>query len=96
MVCRPFGARLSSEPMLTYCQLDRKLHISVEFYLKFKYFIQGYALENVCEMEVILPRPQCVKPVCISYDIYYMDIYRSENNTEPGDPCVYSKWLRMD
>ena len=38
MVCRLFGAKPLSEPMLPYCQLDAKEHSSVKFYLKFKSF----------------------------------------------------------
>ena len=34
MACRLFGAKPLSEPMLPYCQLDPKEHISVKFYLK--------------------------------------------------------------
>ena len=53
-----FGTKPISEPMLPYCQLDPKEHISVKFYLKFKTFIQENALENtVCEMAVILFLP---------------------------------------
>ena len=32
------GAKPSFEPMLTYCQLDPKEHISIRFYMRFKYF----------------------------------------------------------
>ena len=38
MACGLDGAQPLSEPMLTYCQLDPKQHISMKFYLKFKYF----------------------------------------------------------
>ena len=38
MACRLDGTKPLSEPMLTYCQLDPKEHISMKFYLKFKYF----------------------------------------------------------
>ena len=38
MVCRLNGAKPLSEPVLTYCQLNPKEHISMEFYLEFKYF----------------------------------------------------------
>ena len=43
MACRlngrpAHGAKPLSEPVLTYCQLDPKEHISMKFYLKFKYF----------------------------------------------------------
>ena len=49
MACCLFGNKLLSEPMLPYCQLDPKDHISVKFYLKV--FIQENALENVvCKM----------------------------------------------
>ena len=61
MACRLFGAKPLSRPMLPYCQLDPKEHISVIFYVKFKVFIQGNALKNVvCEMVAIFSRSQCV------------------------------------
>ena len=60
MACHLFGAKPLSEPMLLYCQLDHKEHISVEFYLKV--FTQENALENVvCEKAAILSRPRYVK-----------------------------------
>ena len=37
-VCRLFGAKPLSEPMLPYCQLHPAEHISVKFYIKFKRF----------------------------------------------------------
>ena len=36
MACRLFDAKPLSEPMLPYCQLDPKEHISIKFHLKFK------------------------------------------------------------
>ena len=38
MTCRLNGTKPLSEPMLTYCQLDLKEHISMKFYLKFNFF----------------------------------------------------------
>ena len=38
MACRLNGAKPLSELVLTYCQLDPKEHISMIFYLNFKYF----------------------------------------------------------
>ena len=38
MVCLVDGAKPLSEPMMIYCQLDHKEHISMKSYLKFKYF----------------------------------------------------------
>ena len=38
MACRLDGTKPLSEPMLTYYQLDPEEHISMKFYLKFKYF----------------------------------------------------------
>ena len=38
MAWRRPGDKPLSEPMLTYCQLGSKEHISMKFYLKFKYF----------------------------------------------------------
>ena len=37
-LCRLFSTKPSSEPMLTYCQLDPKEDISMKFYLQFKSF----------------------------------------------------------
>ena len=38
MACRLEGCKPLFEPMLTYCQLDFNEYISMNFYLKFKYF----------------------------------------------------------
>ena len=38
MACRLISTKPLSEPMLIYCQLDPKEHISMKFYLKFKHF----------------------------------------------------------
>ena len=46
-------AKPLSEPVLIYCQLDPKEHISMKFYLKFKYF---HSWKCVCEMAPILSR----------------------------------------
>ena len=61
MVCRLFGAKPLSQPMLLYCHLDPKKHISGKFYsINSKGLIQENALENVvCKMAAILSRPQC-------------------------------------
>ena len=53
MVCRLFGDKPLSEPMLPYCQLGRKEHISVKFIQNSIY--QENALENNC-------RPFCLGP----------------------------------
>ena len=42
----------SYDPMLTYCQLDPKEHISIKFYLKFKNFIQDNAVWKCCLQNV--------------------------------------------
>ena len=49
MACRLFCAKPSSEPMLPHCRLDPKEHVSMKFHLKFKFFIQGNAL-NICRL----------------------------------------------
>ena len=55
MVCRLFGAKPLSEPMMTYCQLDHKEHISIKYHLNSKVFIQENSFENIlCEMATIL------------------------------------------
>ena len=41
VVCRLFGTKPLSEPILPYCQLDIKKHISLKLYLKFKNFHAG-------------------------------------------------------
>ena len=62
MACHMFGAKPLSEPMLPYCQLDPKEHISVKFPLKFKSFHSINPLKMLsCEMSAILSRPQYVK-----------------------------------
>ena len=62
MACRLFRAKPSSQPMLTYCQLHSKEHISVFFfYWKSKVLIQWNAFQHVaCKVAAILCRPQCV------------------------------------
>ena len=74
MACRQYGAKPLSEPVLPYCQLDLKEYISVKFYLKFKVFIQGNALQYVvCEMAAILSPPQCVIDIWCTfiYIVFY-------------------------
>ena len=59
MACRPVGAKTLSKPMLPYCQLEPKEHISIISHAKFKSFHSKNPLENmVCEMASILSRPQ--------------------------------------
>ena len=38
MACRLFGTQPLFEPMMAYCQLDPKEHVSVMYHLKFKSF----------------------------------------------------------
>ena len=55
MACYLFGTKPLSEPMLPYCQLDRKEHILVKFYVKFTSFYSRKCIENVVwEMSAIL------------------------------------------
>ena len=69
MARRLFGGKPLSEPMLPYCRLDPKEHISQWNFIKnSKVFVQENALQHVvCEMAAILSRPQCVKDVFISH-----------------------------
>ena len=61
MACHLFAAKPLSEPMLKYCQLDPWEQILVKFTRNLNISIQENAFENaVCEIAVILPRPQCV------------------------------------
>ena len=51
MACRLDSTKPLSKPVLTYCQLEPKEHISMKFYLKFKYFhsikyVWTYRLRN--------------------------------------------------
>ena len=57
MACRLFGAKPLSEPMLPYCQLDPKEHISVKFCLKLRSFHS-----RKCTGKCRLPkgRPSCL------------------------------------
>ena len=51
MACRLDGAKPLSEPMLTYCELDPKEHISMKFYFESNIFIEENSCEHVvCEM----------------------------------------------
>ena len=66
MACRLFGAKPLSEPMLPYCQLDPREHISLKFVWNSKVFIKGNAVQNVVyETAAILSRPQCVKSLTV-------------------------------
>ena len=47
MACRLFGDNSLSEPMMVYCQLDHKEHISMKIYLKFNVIVQENAFEYV-------------------------------------------------
>ena len=59
--CCLFGAKPLFEPMLAYCLLDHKKHISTKFYLKIEIAIWENALKIfICQMSAILTRPQCV------------------------------------
>ena len=58
------GAKPLSEPMLPYCQLDPKEHISVKLKLRFIHFQLGKCILN-CHLQIaaILSWPQCVRRV---------------------------------
>ena len=47
MVCRLFGDNPLSEPVMVYCELDPKEHISIKFIWNLKVFIQENAFEDV-------------------------------------------------
>ena len=65
MACRLFGAKPLPEPILPYCQLDPKEHISVNFDSKYELFIDQNALENVVwEMAAILFRGDELNAFC--------------------------------
>ena len=60
MASRLIGAKPLPEPMLLYCQLDPKEHMSAKCCLISKVFIHEIAFENtVSEMAVVLSGPQC-------------------------------------
>ena len=48
MACRLDGTKPLSEPMVTYCQLEPKEHISMKFYLKFIYFHSRKCIWTCC------------------------------------------------
>ena len=57
MACRRNDTKPLSEPVLTYCQLDPKEHISMNFIRNSNIFIQENMFENVvCQMVAILSR----------------------------------------
>ena len=81
MACRLDGDKLLSEPMLTYCQLDPKEHISMKFCLKFKYFVQENAFEHVVpEMVAILTQEDHIWLPPISWHIIREGASRSAYN----------------
>ena len=48
MACRLFSAKPLSEPMLPYCQLDFREHISMKFHFRFKTFHSGKYTWKCC------------------------------------------------
>ena len=48
MACRLLAGNPLSEPMIVYCQLDQKEHISMKFYLKFKSFRSRKCIWKCC------------------------------------------------
>ena len=66
MACRLDSAKPLSEPMLSYCQLHPKEHISMKFYFNSNIFIQENVSDHVvCEMAVIWPRGRWVN--CLAW-----------------------------
>ena len=65
MACRMFGTKPLCEPMLPYCQLDPKEHISMKFYSKFKIFIHGNTPNMSAKRQ----------PFCLSVFIDYCDLH---------------------
>ena len=90
MACRLDGTKPLPEPMLTYCQLEPKEHLSVKFYLKFKYLYSRNAFEHVCKMATILSRGRSVNVgtaleslVLVSYILLLLCVFLS-SSTEGG------------
>ena len=90
MACRLDGTKPLPEPMLTYCQLEPKEHISVKFYLKFKYLYSRNAFEHVCKMAAILSRGRSVNVgtaleslIFVSYFLLLLFVFLS-SSTEGG------------
>ena len=48
IACHLFGAKPLSEPMLAYCQLDPKEHVSIKFCLKIKSFHSEKCIWKCC------------------------------------------------
>ena len=70
MACRLIGAKPLSAPMLIYRLSDPLEQISMKFKSKLEIFYSIYTFENVvCEMGVILSRPQCVNVTSYIYQI---------------------------
>ena len=66
MACHLFCTKRLSEPMMTYCQLDPKEHISMKYFSKFKIFHPRNAFENIiCGMAALLSWPQCVNTLML-------------------------------
>ena len=79
IACRLLRAKPLSKPILPYCQLDPKEHMSVKFIQNSKVSIQGNAIENVWVMAAILS-PQCVNANPCRYaiirlvNVYFKDL----------------------
>ena len=83
MASHLFGAKPVSEPLLVYCQLDPREHISVKFYLNIKGF---HAFENgICTMVAILPWPWSIQVCC--WNLIWKVCISYLKLVQPPQPC---------
>ena len=67
MAGRMFGAHPLSDPMLIYCQMNHKEHISRKFYLKLQSIHPRKLSSNIIwKLEAIFSRPQWAYPISSS------------------------------
>ena len=67
MSCRLFGDNPLSKPVMIYCQLDPKEHISMKLYLKFKSFPSRKYMWKC--------RLQKLQPCCLGLNVYSFVVY---------------------
>ena len=93
MACRLACAKPLSEPMLSYCQIDPKEHISVKFYSKFNSFYSRNAFENVVwQVAAILSRHQCVK----SLEVLFLLITMMQIQWNPSKKAIQDGGLSKE
>ena len=89
IACGLFGATPLSKQMLGCCQLDPRNRVQSNIHQNTKLYTHYNAYENiVCEMAVILSRPQCVKSVTTNH---IHDGHRTITSSRPWDAYMHKE-----